>query len=107
MCGLFAIFQSQATFDKDAAKRAAQTIAHRGPDEAGQWSERHVMLFHRRLSIIDLATGQQPMLSRDGRFVIVFNGEIYNFLELREQLRKEGAKFRTNSDTEVLLEGYC
>jgi asparagine synthase (glutamine-hydrolysing) len=106
MCGLFAIFQSQATFDEDAAKRAAQTIAHRGPDEAGQWSERHVMLFHRRLSIIDLATGQQPMLSRNGRFVIAFNGEIYNFQELREELRRDGVQFRTNSDTEVLVEGY-
>jgi asparagine synthase (glutamine-hydrolysing) len=64
------------------------------------------MLFHRRLSIIDLATGDQPMQSRDGRFVIAFNGEIYNFQELREDLRKEGAQFRTNSDTEVLLEAY-
>jgi asparagine synthase (glutamine-hydrolysing) len=57
MCGLLAIFQNQGSFNEEAAKRAAQTIAHRGPDEAGQWSERHVMLFHRRLSIIDLATG--------------------------------------------------
>jgi asparagine synthase (glutamine-hydrolysing) len=65
------------------------------------------MLFHRRLSIIDLQTGQQPMQSRNGRFVIAFNGEIYNYRELREDLRKKGVHFRTNSDTEVLLEGYC
>ena len=84
MCGFFAIFQSNAVFELDAAQVAAESIAHRGPDEAGRWSERHVILFHRRLSIIDLATGQQPMLSGDGRFVIVFNGEIYNFPELRE-----------------------
>jgi asparagine synthase (glutamine-hydrolysing) len=64
------------------------------------------MLFHRRLSIIDLATGQQPMCSRDGRYVIAFNGEIYNFAEVKDELRKEGLRFRTSSDTEVLLEGY-
>jgi asparagine synthase (glutamine-hydrolysing) len=106
MCGFLAIFQDSPVFERDAAQTAAGTIAHRGPDASGLWEERHVMLFHRRLSIIDLATGQQPMQSRDGRFVIAFNGEIYNFQELREQLRNEGVQFRTNSDTEVLLEGY-
>lgn len=69
--------------------------------------EQHVMLFHRRLSIIDLATGQQPMLSRNGRYVLVFNGEIYNFVEIREELRREGVRFRTQSDTEVLVEGFA
>jgi asparagine synthase (glutamine-hydrolysing) len=63
-------------------------------------------MLHRRLSIIDLNTGQQPMQSSDGRYVIVFNGEIYNFLELRDQLEAEGCRFRTRSDTEVILEGY-
>jgi asparagine synthase (glutamine-hydrolysing) len=70
------------------------------------WRDRDVMLFHRRLSIIDLATGQQPMLSSNGRYVIAFNGEIYNFQELRGELREAGIQFRTNSDTEVLIEGY-
>jgi len=106
MCGFLAILQNSPIFGRDAAQAAAGSIAHRGPDGAGEWRERHVMLFHRRLSIIDLATGQQPMLSSDGRYVIIFNGEIYNFKDLREQLRKEGIQFRTNSDTEVLLEGY-
>ena len=81
-------------------------IAHRGPDAAGEWCERDVFLGHRRLSIIDLATGDQPMQSSDGRYVIVFNGEIYNFVELRDVLTAEGATFRTRSDTEVILEGY-
>ena len=106
MCGVFAVFQNSPIFNRDVAQAATGTVEHRGPDASGMWEERHVMLFHRRLSIIDLATGQQPMLSRDGRFIITFNGEIYNFQELRERLRKEGVQFRTNSDTEVLLEGY-
>lgn len=92
--------------DLETARRAQARIAHRGPDAAGEWHERNVMLLHRRLSIIDLEAGQQPMLSRDGRYVIVFNGEIYNFQELRSELEKEGCRFHTRSDTEVLLEGY-
>jgi asparagine synthase (glutamine-hydrolysing) len=106
MCGFLALFQNSPIFNQDVAQAAANTITHRGPDESGMWKERHVMLLHRRLSIIDLSTGQQPMVSSDGRFVIAFNGEIYNFRELRQQLNKEGVEFRTNSDTEVLVEGY-
>ncbi len=92
--------------DVVAARRALDAIAHRGPDAAGEWREREVFLGHRRLSIIDLATGDQPMQSVDGRYVIVFNGEIYNFIELRDLLACEGVAFRTRSDTEVILEGY-
>jgi asparagine synthase (glutamine-hydrolysing) len=106
MCGFFAIFQTNAVFEWEAAQEALKAIAHRGPDEAGEWREGNIILLHRRLSIIDISTGQQPMQNRDERFVIAFNGEIYNFQELREDLRKEGVQFRTNSDTEVLLEGY-
>lgn len=106
MCGFVAILQDAPVVDVVAARRALDTIAHRGPDAAGEWCERDVFLGHRRLSIIDLATGDQPMLSADGRYVIVFNGEIYNFMELRELLTREGAVFRTRSDTEVILEGY-
>src|SRR5689334_23253601 len=105
MCGFVAFFQETPVFDLIAARRSAEKIAHRGPDAAGEWCESNVFLLHRRLSIVDLTTGQQPMQSRDGRYVIVFNGEIYNFQELREQLAKQGIPFRTNSDTEVLLEG--
>jgi asparagine synthase (glutamine-hydrolysing) len=106
MCGFLAICQSNPIFDRNVAEAAAESIAHRGPDGSGAWNDRHAMLFHRRLSIIDLATGQQPMMSGDRRFVIAFNGEIYNFPELREELSKSGVKFLTNSDTEVLLEGF-
>jgi asparagine synthase (glutamine-hydrolysing) len=106
MCGFLAIFQNTPAFKLNAGQSAAKTIVHRGPDGAGEWCEHDVMLFHRRLSIIDLATGHQPMQSRSGRFVIVFNGEIYNFRELKGELEKKGVQFRTHSDTEVLLEGY-
>src|SRR3989441_6253707 len=106
MCGVIALLQEAPVVDIVAARRALDTIAHRGPDAAGEWREREVFLGHRRLSIIDLTTGDQPMQSSDGRYVIIFNGEIYNFLELRAVLTAAGATFRTRSDTEVILEGY-
>jgi asparagine synthase (glutamine-hydrolysing) len=84
-------------------------IAHRGPDADGHWvpADTPVALGHRRLSIIDLsATGAQPMWSANGRFIVSFNGEIYNFRELRDRLRAAGAAFRGTSDTEVLLAGF-
>ena len=105
MCGFVAILQDSPV-DISACERALNTLTHRGPDAEGQWSEDGVFLGHRRLSIIDLATGDQPMHSSDGRYIIVFNGEIYNFPELREELGAGGAKFNTHSDTEVILEGY-
>jgi asparagine synthase (glutamine-hydrolysing) len=107
MCGFVAILQDSPIVDLRTARRALDTIVHRGPDAAGEWCEGDVFLGHRRLSIIDLATGDQPMQSTDGRYIIVFNGEIYNFLGLREELNRYGARFKTSSDTEVILEGYC
>jgi asparagine synthase (glutamine-hydrolysing) len=106
MCGFFAIFQNSPIFERDVAEAASNTIAHRGPDEFGAWRDGHVLIFHRRLSIIDLATGQQPMESKNGRYTIVFNGEIYNFKELRQVLRRKGSIFSTHCDTEVILEAY-
>jgi asparagine synthase (glutamine-hydrolysing) len=106
MCGFVAIFQSATNVDVVTARRALGRLIHRGPDAGGEWSEEGVFLGHRRLSIIDLETGNQPMVSNDERFVIVFNGEIYNFPELREELAQKGARFKTHSDTEVILEGY-
>lgn len=107
MCGFVAFLQEVPSIDRETARRTLDTIAHRGPNAEGEWCEQEVVLLHRRLSIIDLATGDQPMQSRDGRFVIVFNGEIYNFLALRKKLSEKGVQFRTHSDTEVILEGFA
>ena len=81
-------------------------IIHRGPDGAGQYMDDEIAMGFRRLSIIDLEGGDQPMRTEDGRLVITFNGEIYNYRELREELKGRGHSFRTRSDTEVLLHGY-
>ncbi|MDD4700695.1 MAG: asparagine synthase (glutamine-hydrolyzing) [Desulfovibrio sp.] len=110
MCGIAGICQLGASpLDPEAlhwVKAMTDRIAHRGPDGEGQWLNGPVCLGHRRLSIIDLGTGGQPMHSADERYTVVFNGEIYNFAELKEELAANGARFRTSSDTEVILEGY-
>src|SRR5207247_7417963 len=84
----------------------AGVLVHRGPDEKGFYQSGPVGLAHRRLSIIDLVAGQQPMESPDGQVCVVFNGEIYNYLELKADLEQKGYAFRTQSDTEVLLAMY-
>jgi asparagine synthase (glutamine-hydrolysing) len=87
------------------AQQMSDTLVHRGPDSSGVWSDHGVALAHRRLAIIDLTpAGHQPMISRSGRFVITFNGEIYNFRDLRRRLEAAGATFTGHSDTEVFLE---
>ena len=107
MCGILGRFGLRGdTADLGALCAATVRLRHRGPDDGTWWAEGPWFLGHRRLSIIDVAGGQQPMASLDGRFVIVFNGEIYNYIELREELRTAGHRFRTGSDTEVLLAGY-
>ena len=106
MCGITGFIGKGELAD---LRRMTDAIAHRGPDDAGYWSDeaRGVHLGHRRLSILDLSGGHQPMLTGDGGLVIVFNGEIYNFAELRAQLVARGHQFQTDhSDTEVLLHGY-
>jgi len=90
-------------------ERMLAHLSHRGPDDAGTWLDRPagVLLGHRRLAVIDISPlGHQPMVSDDGRLAIVFNGEIYNFPELRRELEAHGVRFRSTSDTEVLLYGY-
>ena len=105
MCGIAGIFDlsGQQTFDENLISAMNQTQFHRGPDEGGLHLEPGVALAHRRLSIIDLSSGQQPMLNEDGTVCVVYNGEIYNFMELAEQLKAKGYSFRTRCDTEVIL----
>lgn len=88
-------------------ERMCAVQSHRGPDDQGTWLEGPIALGHRRLSILDLsAAGHQPMVSNDGQFVIAFNGEIYNYVELRDQLKQHGCDFETQTDTEVILQAY-
>ncbi|HWA08448.1 MAG TPA: asparagine synthase (glutamine-hydrolyzing) [Opitutaceae bacterium] len=106
MCGITGFVGEGADSD---LRRMTDALAHRGPDAAGYWADptRGVHFGHRRLSILDLAGGAQPMVSADAGLVIVFNGEIYNFAELRTQLMARGHRFLTDhSDTEVLLNGF-
>lgn len=110
MCGIAGICQVDASpLTPEAGqwvKAMTDRMSHRGPDGEGQWSRGPVCLGHRRLSIIDLSGGGQPMHSADGQMTVTFNGEIYNYAELKEQLTALGGQFQTSSDTEVILEGY-
>ncbi|MGE0823686.1 MAG: asparagine synthase (glutamine-hydrolyzing) [Candidatus Binatia bacterium] len=108
MCGIAGVIELEKgrVPSVDRLRHMADTLTHRGPDEEGVYQTGSVGLVHRRLSIIDLASGQQPMLSPDGNVAVVFNGEIYNYQELQEDLRQHGHAFRTRSDTEVLLTLY-
>ena len=109
MCGIYGIVDPQGAVDRNRLVRARDRLAHRGPDDAGLWISPSgtVALAHRRLAIIDLSPGgHQPMATPDGRCVIVFNGEIYNYRELRAVLEAAGVSFRTASDTEVILAAY-
>jgi asparagine synthase (glutamine-hydrolysing) len=106
MCGIAGFLQTgvEATQARAIASAMTDRIVHRGPDGADHWTEGEITLGHRRLAIVDLSpTGAQPMASASGRYVIVFNGEIYNHEELRPQLLRNGCRFRGTSDTEVLL----
>ena len=108
MCGItgFVCAKHELEEAKKTLKAMADLIAHRGPDGEGFYVDGQAALGHRRLSIIDLEGGSQPMFNEDKNLVTVFNGEIYNFMELREQLTAAGHVFATHSDTEVLLHGY-
>lgn len=108
MCGIAGIFHCGTPKPVDPARvvKMCDAIAHRGPDGSGVWTDAGVGLGHRRLSIIDLEGSPQPMHSADGNAVIVFNGEIYNFRELRRELEGQGAVFRTDGDTEVILAAW-
>jgi len=107
MCGIAGFF---GPIDDELADRMQKSmmaaVHYRGRDDEGSWRDTSAGLVHARLSIIDLTTGHQPMHDAQGRYTIVFNGEIYNYLELRSEYQKAGISFNTNSDTEVILAGY-
>ena len=108
MCGLAGIVHGDARRPDEAALRAmGNALAHRGPDDAGEHAAPGVGLASRRLAILDLSpNGRMPMTSPDGQVVVAFNGEIYNHVELREEMKRRGVRFRSTGDTEVLLQLY-
>lgn len=108
MCGItgYLHFDRNRTVSAERIKKMTDVIAYRGPDGEGFYCKNNIALGHRRLSIIDLNTGDQPMFNDDKSIAIIFNGEIYNYIELREELKKFGKVFHTNSDTEVIIRAY-
>jgi asparagine synthase (glutamine-hydrolysing) len=108
MCGICGIVgpKANSSENKKLIPKMMDILAHRGPDDQGQISGNNFIFGHRRLAIIDIEHGRQPMQLENGRITLVYNGEIYNYLDLRQELIRKGAKFQTFSDTEVLLQAY-
>jgi asparagine synthase (glutamine-hydrolysing) len=111
VCGIAGFYRPLAGFSDSSARSAlleamTDEIAHRGPDGAGKWLDPNVAFGHRRLAIIDVATGQQPLHNEDGTVTVVFNGEIYNYAQLAADLKRAGHQFRTMSDTEVIVHAW-
>ncbi len=113
MCGITGFWHPAQSLDSDRlqeiSRRMSDTLLHRGPDDGGVWADAEVgiALGHRRLAIVDLSPeGHQPMTSADGRYVMVFNGEVYNFRELQRELQQLGHQFRGHSDTEIMLASF-
>ena len=108
MCGITGIFdlREQRPIDRNVLQRINDIQSHRGPDEAGLHLEPGLGLGHRRLSIIDIAAGQQPLANEDDTVWVVFNGEIYNFVDLIPELTALGHTFRTRSDTETIVHAW-
>lgn len=107
MCGIIGAYINKSNdLDVEKFNIIRDKLSYRGPDSGGTFNHNNIFLGHRRLSIIDLDTGNQPMFDTKGETSIVFNGEIYNFLTIKEELKSLGVVFKTNSDTEVILEGY-
>ena len=106
MCGINGILhlQSQKKVDESVLTKMRDALEHRGPDDKGLFVENNIGFGHRRLSILDVTSaGHQPFLSDDGRYVMVYNGEIYNFRDFYSELKSHGFDIKTNSDTEVLM----
>src|SRR5512138_2482896 len=108
MCGIVGMvdIRGRRELDRDRLRRMNGSVSHRGPDGSGEHFEPGVAFGHRRLAIIDVATGQQPIYNEDNSVVIVFNGEIYNYQELIPELQSLGHVFRTRSDTEVIVHAW-
>ena len=105
MCGFFGIFSpNKVNFDRNKLENLTDQLNHRGPDKTGYYIDDKLKLGFKRLSIIDLSKGNQPLTSINNKFVLAFNGEIYNYKDLRKDLISKNIRLRTNSDTEALLE---
>src|SRR5437899_12534090 len=110
MCGIAGIvhFEIDRCVEEARLRRMTDSLAHRGPDGEGFFIAGNVGLGHRRLAIIDLSpAGHQPMISRDGRYALTYNGEVYNFQELRVELERKGYQFVSKTDSEVVLNAYA
>ena len=106
MCGICGIYSADSPPDKEQLIDMRDSMAHRGPDDCGLFIQNDIGLAMRRLSVIDLETGKQPMTNEDDSLVLVFNGEIYNYVELRNNSLKNRHSFKTKSDTEVIVHLY-
>src|SRR3954447_6550631 len=106
ICGIAIPRRSGRAVDRELLVRMRDVITHRGPDDAGLYLNGHIGLGHRRLSIVDVAGGHQPMTNEHGSVQIVFNGEIYNHLALRPKLLANGHRYANNSDTETIVHLY-
>src|ERR671915_1330464 len=106
MCGISGVVSLSGAATAERAERMCSVLAHRGPDSSGVVGDGRFALAARRLSIIDLETGDQPLQNEDGTVHVVQNGEIYNYAELRDELTGEGHEFRSHGDTEVLAHLY-
>src|SRR5436309_3583932 len=109
MCGIAGFFalQPRPLAPRGVLERMVEAVRHRGPDDAGVYLDRRAGLGHRRLSIIDLAGGRQPLATADEKLWVTFNGEIFNYVELTKELTARGRQFRTRSDTETILHAYA
>src|SRR4051794_17849359 len=102
MCGIAGLMTAEPASNRAIVERMAGVLFHRGPDEGGLYCDDHAALGHRRLSIIDLSGGQQPMANEDGSLRIIFNGEIFNHGSLRPALESAGHRYQTRCDTETI-----
>src|SRR5215472_4757462 len=107
MCGIAGFTKFKGRADSATIRRMTASLVHRGPDQQGSYTADHAGLGAVRLQVIDPTGGEQPIRTEDGRYVIVYNGEIYNFTELRRELESLGQKFRSNCDTEVALRAFA